>query len=116
MVRGERGGCLDVQGDDVSVGLLHGDAQRVLAVVVSVRLRGAPLQEQTHLPGGYRGTTGHTHGTYTSTHAHIQPLFTRIHDMLTCTVAHRLYSKRRPSTHAHTPGEHFIIRCHNEGI
>ena len=102
MVRGERGGCLDVQGDDVSVGLLHGDAQRVLAVVVSVRLRGAPLQEQTHLPGGYRGTTGHTHGTYTSTHAHIQPLFTRIQDMLTCTQSHTDSTQRDVQARTHT--------------
>lgn len=43
-----------VQRDDVGVGLLHGDAERLLAVLVLVVLRGAPFEEQAHLPG-------HTH-------------------------------------------------------
>lgn len=39
----------NVQRDDIGVGLLHSDTQRVLAFFIAVVLRGSPLQEQTHL-------------------------------------------------------------------
>ena len=42
----------DSQGDDVSVGVLHRDADGVLLVLVLGVVVGAPLQEQTHQPAG----------------------------------------------------------------
>lgn len=36
---------VNIQRDDICIGLLHGDTQRVLAVLVLVVLRGSALQE-----------------------------------------------------------------------
>lgn len=46
---------INVQRDDVCVGLLHGYTQRLLAIFITVILCGSSFEEQTHLPGKTRG-------------------------------------------------------------
>lgn len=63
------------QGHNVSVSRLHSNAQRVLAVLVHLRLGRSSLQEQTHLPADRTAQRRTRHLTHTAWYVNPEVVF-----------------------------------------